>query len=109
MSCLKALQNPGKKTMLWQNKQAARTGGGECASRGRCYSSVTDGCKQRRRKVTQWSGEESEGRKGGEVMHPFEDRWEAGWVAVVRPREGWRSREKRVLGNSMRDETAGTG
>lgn len=48
----------------------------------------------------------------GEVTHAFEDtqsEWEAGWVAVVRPREGWCSGERRVLGRNMRDETAGTG
>ena len=51
------------------------------------------------------------GGREGEVTCPFEDtqsEWEAGWVAVVRPREGWRSRERRAPGKSMRDETAGT-
>jgi len=45
------------------------------------------------------------------VRHLSEDtqsEWEAGWVAVVRPREGWHRGEKKVLGKSMRDETAGT-
>lgn len=66
--------------MSLQNKQTAHNGGGECARRGRCYPNVTDGCEQRRRKVTRWSEEENEGR-AGEVTHPFEDtqsEWEAG-------------------------------
>lgn len=106
MSCPQALQRPGKKTVSWQNKQAAHTGGGECARRGRCYLSVTVMA------VSKGEGRQHNGQKnmrGGRkeaVTHPFEDtqsEWEARWVAVVSPREGWFSEERRVLRKSIRD------
>lgn len=89
-----------KKLMSLQNKQAAHTEGGQCARRGRCYLNVTDGCEQRRRKVTRrkW------GAGGGSDTSLWgQTKWVGSCVGwLLRSREQWCPKERRVLGKSIR-------